>query len=75
MYSPERSSAPAAPRTIPPCQAAPPWAELTAIVTAALQVGGCCGWSLGVYNTDLDPDRHAAQQIVNFLAEVIGTGR
>jgi hypothetical protein len=24
------------------------------------------------YNTDLDPQRHAARQIVNFLAGVIG---
>jgi arginase len=49
------------------------WAELTAVVSSALRAGGCRGWSIGVYNTDLDPDRRAAQQIVNFLAEVIGT--
>ena len=51
------------------------WAELTTVVSSALRVGGCRGWSLGVYNTDLDPDRHAAQQIVNFLAQVNGTGQ
>jgi arginase len=49
------------------------WAELTAVVSSALRVGGCRGWSVGVYNTDLDPGRHAAHQIVNFLAGVIGT--
>jgi arginase len=48
------------------------WAELTAVVAAALRAGGCRGWSLGVYNPDLDPGRRAAQQVVNFLAEVIG---
>ncbi|MDR0345652.1 MAG: arginase family protein [Nocardiopsaceae bacterium] len=48
------------------------WAELTAVVSAALRAGGCRGWSIGVYNTDLDPDRHAARQIVTFLANVTG---
>jgi len=48
------------------------WAELTAVVTAALRAGGCRGWSVGVYNPDLDPERRAAGQVVNFLAEVIG---
>ncbi|HZC41940.1 MAG TPA: hypothetical protein VE343_14780, partial [Streptosporangiaceae bacterium] len=49
------------------------WAELTAVVSSALRAGGCRGWSIGVYNTDLDPDRHAASQIVTFLAGVIGS--
>jgi arginase len=48
------------------------WAELTEVVSGALRTGGCRGWSLGVYNTDLDPGGHAAQQIVSFLAGVIG---
>jgi arginase len=49
------------------------WAELTAVVSSALRVGGCCGWSIGVYNPDLDPQRRSARQIVTFLAEVIGS--
>jgi arginase len=48
------------------------WAELNAVVSAALRAGGCRGWSLGVYNPDLDPDHRAAKQVGNFLAEVIG---
>jgi arginase len=48
------------------------WAELTILVASALRAGGCRGWSIGVYNPDLDPERRAAQQVVNFLAEVIG---
>ena len=48
------------------------WAELTEVVSSALRTGGCRGWSLGVYNTDLDPGGHAARQIVSFLTEVIG---
>jgi arginase len=48
------------------------WAELTTVISTALHVGGCRGWSLGVYNPDLDPDRHSARQIVNFMTRVIG---
>jgi arginase len=46
------------------------WAELTAIVKSAFTAGGCSGWSIGVYNTDLDPDRQAARRIVRFFADV-----
>ena len=46
------------------------WPELTAIASSALQAGGARGWSLGVYNPDLDPDRRAAKRIVNFIADV-----
>jgi arginase len=49
------------------------WAELTAVVSSALRVGGCRGWSIGVYNPDLDPQRRSARQVVTFLAEVIGS--
>jgi hypothetical protein len=48
------------------------WAEVTALVSSALRAGGCRGWSVGVYNPDLDPGRHDARQIVNFLAGVTG---
>jgi arginase len=48
------------------------WGELTAVVSSALRAGGCRGWSVGVYNPDLDPGLRAAAQVVNFLAEVIG---
>ena len=46
------------------------WTELTTVTTAALRTGGCRGCSIGVYNTDLDPTRQAAQRIVSFIAEV-----
>jgi arginase len=45
------------------------WAELGALTSAALQTGGARGWSLGVYNPDLDPQHQAARQIVNFVAK------
>src|SRR5207248_3250028 len=46
------------------------WAELTTVTNAALEAGGCRGWSIGVYNADLYPDGHDAQQIVAYLAAV-----
>jgi arginase len=46
------------------------WPELAAIASSALEVGGACGWSLGVYNPDLDPERRAAERIVKFIADV-----
>jgi arginase len=46
------------------------WAELGAVATSALGVGGACGWSLGVYNPDLDPERQAAERIVRFVSDV-----
>jgi arginase len=46
------------------------WTQLTQVTATALQAGGCRGWSIGVYNADLDPDGRDAQQVVAFLAEV-----
>jgi arginase len=45
------------------------WAELGALTASALRAGGIRGWSLGVYNPDLDPQHRAAGQIVNFVAD------
>jgi len=45
------------------------WDQLTEVVTAALRVGGCAGWSVTIYNPDLDPDGAAARRIVEFVAE------
>src|SRR4051794_41096891 len=46
------------------------WAQLTQVTRTALQAGGCRGWSIGVYNADLDPDGEDAQRVVSYLAEV-----
>jgi arginase len=45
------------------------WAQLTQVTRTALQAGGCRGWSIGVYNADLDPDGRDAQQVVAYVAE------
>jgi arginase len=46
------------------------WAQLTQVTRTALQAGGCRGWSIGVYNADLDPDGRDAQRVVAYLAGV-----
>ena len=46
------------------------WAELTQVTRTALQTGGCRGWSVGVYNPDLDPDAREARRVVAYLDEV-----
>jgi arginase len=50
------------------------WAELTDVTRTALQTDGCRGWSIGVYNPDLDPDGREAKRIVAYLAEVTEGG-
>ena len=46
------------------------WAQLMAITQAALRADGCRGWSIGVYNSDLDPHGRDAKRIVTYLAGV-----
>ncbi|MEV7630331.1 arginase family protein [Actinoplanes sp. NPDC089786] len=46
------------------------WDELTTIVRRALRSPKCRGLGVGVYNTDLDPDRRAAHRIARFLGEL-----
>jgi arginase len=46
------------------------WRQLTQISASALQDGGCAGWSMSIYNPDLDPDRSTARRIVEFAAQV-----
>jgi arginase len=46
------------------------WQQLTQLGVEAVQGGGCAGWSLSIYNPDLDPDRSAARSIVEFVARI-----
>ncbi len=46
------------------------WAQLTQVTRTALQAGGCRGWSIAVYNADLDPDGRDAKRVVAYLEEV-----
>jgi arginase len=46
------------------------WSQLTEAVVAALEAGGCRGWSITIYDPDQDPDGSEARRIVRFVAEV-----
>jgi arginase len=46
------------------------WPQLTSLAMAALHTGACAGWSLSIYNPDLDPDHGAARSIVEFVARI-----
>jgi len=52
------------------------WQQLAELVVSALHSRGCAGWSLSIYNPDLDPDRSAARNIVEFVTQIApSTGR
>ena len=46
------------------------WQHLTEVVQTVLHAGGCRGWSLVIYNPDLDPDGSQALRIVQFVTEI-----
>jgi arginase len=46
------------------------WQQLTEVIQTALGVGGCRGWSLAIYNPDLDPDGSQARRIVQLVTEI-----
>lgn len=46
------------------------WQHLTEVVVTALRTGGCRGWSVVIYNPEIDPDRSQARRIVQFIAEI-----
>jgi arginase len=45
------------------------WVELANLVGTALLNRNCLGWTLCVYNPDLDPDRTEARKIVDFVGQ------
>jgi arginase len=51
------------------------WAQLTDVTRTALGAGGCRGWSIGVFNAELDPDGRDAKRVVAYLAEVAGSAQ
>ena len=46
------------------------WRQLTEVIQTALSVGGCRGWSLAIYNPDLDPGGSQARRIVQLVTEI-----
>ena len=47
------------------------WNQLTDITSAALATDGCAGWSVCIYNPDLDPSRKGADDIISYLTQAI----
>lgn len=45
------------------------WEQLSQITSAALASDGCAGWSVCIYNPDLDPSREGADDIISYLAK------
>jgi arginase len=43
------------------------WDELTDLTGRALADPGCVGWSVVIYNPDLDPGGHGARDIVSYM--------
>jgi arginase len=48
------------------------WGELDAIAGTAVADARCRGASVVIYNPELDPDRHAADQVIEFVCRLIG---
>ncbi|HEX6675475.1 MAG TPA: arginase family protein, partial [Actinomycetes bacterium] len=46
------------------------WEQLAEAEAAALALPGCAGWTVTIYNPDLDPDRSQAARVVDHLAAV-----
>jgi arginase len=47
------------------------WGQLADLTAAALATGGCAGWSVCVYNPDLDPGRDGADAIISYITQAI----
>ena len=47
------------------------WDQLASLTATALAADGCAGWSVCIYNPDLDPGRDGADVIVSYITQVI----
>ncbi len=47
------------------------WPQLSQVTSAALAADGCAGWSVCIYNPDLDPDRRGADDIIGYLTNAL----
>jgi arginase len=47
------------------------WDQLAGLTATALGAGGCAGWSVCIYNPDLDPSRDDADAIVRYITQAI----
>jgi arginase len=47
------------------------WGQLAGLTATALATDGCAGWSVCIYNPDLDPGRDGADAIVSYITQAI----
>ena len=47
------------------------WQQLSQLTSAALATPGCAGWSVCIYNPDLDPGLDGADAIIGYLVKAI----
>jgi arginase len=47
------------------------WGQLTGFTATALATDGCAGWSVCIYNPDLDPGRDGADAIISYITQAI----
>ena len=47
------------------------WDQLAGLTGTALAADGCAGWSVCIYNPDLDPRRDGADAIVSYITQAI----
>jgi arginase len=47
------------------------WDQLAGLTATALAADGCAGWSVCIYNPDLDPGRDGADAIVSYITQAI----
>lgn len=46
------------------------WAELTGLLLGALEVPGCAGWSVAIYDPGQDPDGRCAEDVVRLAGQL-----
>ena len=51
------------------------WRQLGQLTSAALATPGCAGWSVCIYNPDLDPGLDGADAIIGYLTQALTTAR
>jgi arginase len=50
------------------------WGQLSEVTSAALAGEGCAGWSVCIYNPDLDPGYEGADSIIRYLTQALTEG-
>jgi arginase len=49
------------------------WRQLSDITSTALATDGCAGWSVCIYNPDLDPGGDGADTIISYITQALTT--